>query len=172
MSLHILPFEETDDGEYDKVARVNFYGALHLIRGVLPYMKKQQKGKVILSSSGVGVMGFLNISPYASSKGALETLAKCLNLEYSDSGISFHLFHPPLTKTISSSLLPLPKEIMKDPKEVGYGLANNIEKKSFIICHSFSQRVQMFLSYHFSLPMGKLMSKLGKGYLDSKENMR
>lgn len=38
----------------------------------------------------------------ASSKGALESLAKCLGLEYAQDGISFHIIHPPLTRTKSS----------------------------------------------------------------------
>lgn len=163
-----LPFEEASDEEYDAVSRVNFYGALHLIRAVLPYMKAQRSGKIILTSSGVGVMGFLNISPYASSKGALESLAKCLNLEYEESGIGFHLFHPPLTKTDSASPLPVPQEIMEDPERVGRGLAKNINKKSFVICHSFAQSVQMSLSYLFPIPMGRLMSKMAKRYVSSR----
>ena len=37
---------------------------------------------MIFTSSGVGVTGFMNISPYSSTKGALEALAKCLRIEY------------------------------------------------------------------------------------------
>ncbi|HBR25330.1 MAG TPA: short-chain dehydrogenase, partial [Firmicutes bacterium] len=82
-------------------------------------------------SSGVGVMGFINISPYASSKGAIESLAKCLNIEYQNDGISFHIFHPPLTRTKSAEPLPIPKEFMVPPEKVGVGLAKHINKKSF-----------------------------------------
>ena len=41
-------------------------------------------------------------------------------------GISFHLFHPPLTNTKSAEKLPIPKEFKADAKKVGYGLANRI----------------------------------------------
>ena len=66
-------------------------------------MRKAGKGRIIFTSSGVGVTGFVNISPYASSKGAIETLAKCLEIENQPYGISFHLFHPPLTNTASAA---------------------------------------------------------------------
>ena len=78
---------------YNKVMDINFFGALRLSKAVLPEMRKQGFGKIIFTCSGVGVTGFGNISPYASSKGAMEALAKCLEIENQKYGISFHLFH-------------------------------------------------------------------------------
>lgn len=98
---------------YQDVLDVNFFGALRLAKAVLPYMRKAGKGRIIFTSSGVGVTGFVNISPYASSKGAIEALAKCLEIENQPYGISFHLFHPPLTNTASAAGLPIPKEGQK-----------------------------------------------------------
>ncbi|MGL5675988.1 MAG: SDR family NAD(P)-dependent oxidoreductase [Cellulosilyticaceae bacterium] len=159
----------TDDEVYHKIFEVNYFGALNLSRAVLPYMSEKKNGKVIFTSSGVGVMGFVDISPYASTKGAIESLAKCLNIEYADTGISFHIFHPPLTNTKSASPLPVPKEFMADPKKVGVGLAKRINKKSYIICHSFGQKFQTMLCYLFPLKMGKFMSKMTKAYAEQKK---
>ena len=55
----------------------NYYGGLRFDKSVIPYMQAQKRGKIIFTSSGVGVTGFIGISPYASTKGALESLAKC-----------------------------------------------------------------------------------------------
>ena len=49
-------------------------------------MREKKEGRIIFTSSGVGVTGFGNISPYASSKGAIESLAKCLEIENQDWG--------------------------------------------------------------------------------------
>ena len=65
--------------------------------------------------------GFGGLSAYASTKGALEALAKCLNIEEADAGVTFHILHPPLTRTASSSPLPVPPEFMADPEKVGRG---------------------------------------------------
>lgn len=157
----------TDLDTYRDVLDVNYFGALRLAKSVLPYMIKQNKGKVIFTSSGVGVMGFTRISPYASSKGAIESLAKCLKLEYAKNNISFHIFHPPLTRTKSAEPLPVPQEFMASPEKVGQGLAKRINSKRFIICHSFGQKIQTLGCYLFPLKMGKLMSKL----TDSFNNM-
>lgn len=160
--------ENTSEEIYKEVFDVNYYGALHMAKAVIPIMKQQHAGKVCFTSSGVGIMGFINISPYASSKGAIESLAKCLNIEYQTTGISFHIFQPPLTRTKSSAPLPVPIEFMADPEKVGTGLAKRMHKKKFIICHSFSQTIQTKAAYLFPISFGKLMSKMAKN--KQKEN--
>ena len=157
----------TDLDTYKDVFDVNYFGALRLTKSVLPYMVKQNQGKIIFTSSGVGVMGFTRISPYASSKGAIEALAKCLNIEYAKNNISFHIFHPPLTRTKSAAPLPVPQDFMALPETVGRGLAKHIHSKHYIICHSWGQRMQTLWCYLCPLKMGKLMSKMTDRY----ENM-
>ena len=152
--------ENTTDNDYMSVFNVNYYGAINMIRAVLPAMKKQSYGRVFFTSSGVGVTGFVNISAYASSKGALESLAKCMNIEYKNTGISFHLIHPPLTNTTSAKPLPVPEGFKADPQKVGFGIAKNIHKKRFIICHSFPQRLQTRMAYLLSAKLGNFMSKM------------
>jgi NAD(P)-dependent dehydrogenase (short-subunit alcohol dehydrogenase family) len=160
---------DTDLSVYRKVFDVNYYGALRFVKCVIPYLQAQKKGKVMFTSSGVGVTGFIGISPYASTKGALEALAKCLNIEYAADGVSFHILHPPLTRTKSSEPLPVPKEFMADPQKVGYGLAKHINGKHFIICHSFGQKVQTLLCYLCPIKMGKLMSKMTMRFVAMKK---
>ena len=162
--------EDTNEGTYKDVFDVNYFGALRLSKAVIPYMKKQNSGKIIFTSSGVGVMGFINISPYASSKGAIESLAKCLGIEYKNYGITFHIFQPPLTLTKSAEPLPVPNEFMANPKVVGNGLAKHIKSKSFIICHSFSQKLQTKLCYSFPIKMGIMMSKMTERYIETTKN--
>ncbi len=161
----LCTFERERDTEYEvyhNVMDVNYFGALRLIKTVLPPMRKAKKGRVIFTSSGVGVTGFSNIYPYAASKGAIESLAKCLQIENEEYGISFHLFHPPLTNTKSASGISVPKEFKADAKKVGYGLANNIWSKKFVICHSASQAAQIKFSYRHPLFIGKMMAKATK----------
>lgn len=162
---------DTDYEVYQKVMDINYFGALRLAKTVLPYMRKAKKGRIIFTSSGVGVTGFANISPYASTKGAIESLAKCLEIENEEYGISFHLFHPPLTNTSSASGLPIPKEFKADPKKVGYGLAEHIWSKKFVICHSVSQALQMKFSYHHPLFIGRMMTKMTKRAGNSQSNL-
>lgn len=151
---------ETDFDTYKDVFDVNYFGALRFVKSIIPYMTAKKKGKVIFTSSGVGVTGFMNISPYSSTKGALEALAKCLRIEYAKDNITFHIMHPPLTQTKSASPLPVPNEFKASPEKVGYGLAKHINSKRYIICHSFNQKIQTMGCYVFPIKMGTLLSKM------------
>lgn len=153
---------DTDLEVYHQVMDVNYYGALRLAKAVLPYMREARKGRLIFTSSAVGVTGFKNISPYASSKGAIESLAKCLEIENSQHGISVHLFHPPLTNTESASGLMIPKEFKADPCKVGKGFAKHIWSKKFIICPSFSTAVSLHFSYRHPLSFGRMLTKMAE----------
>ena len=132
-------------------------------------MSAQKKGRVIFTSSGVGVTGFMNISPYSSTKGALEALAKCLRIEYAKDNITFHIMPPPLTRTESALPLPVPEEFKALPEKVGYGLARHINSKRFIICHSLNQKIQTLGCYLFPTKMGDLLSKLTANYTETNE---
>ena len=122
---------------YQNVMDINYFGALRLTKSVLPHMRKAKKGRIIFTSSGVGVTGFANISPYADTKSA--------------SGIS------------------VPKEFMAKAKEVGYGLANRIWLKRFVICHSAIQTAQMKFSYRHPLFIGKMMTRASKRTIGSEK---
>lgn len=161
--------EKQMEVDFREVLDVNLFGAIHLTRAVLPFMKRQRHGRIFFTSSGVGVMGFADLSAYACSKGAIETFAKCMNLECRENRISFHLFHPPLTRTASSSPLPVPDEFMADPETVGKGLAKNISQKRFIICHSIGQALQTRLMYWFPLLMGRFLDKMTRKAATEKE---
>lgn len=153
-------FELLDTDDFHSVMDVNFYGAVHLAKAVLPIMKAQKQGNICFTSSGVGVTGYINISPYACSKGAIESLAKCLRNEYADFGITFHIMHPPLTNTKSSSPLPVPKEFKALPEKVGKGFIRHIDSRKFIITPSFADAVSVKLSYLFPLFMGNMLVKM------------
>ena len=113
---------ETDFDTYNDVFDVNYFGALRLVKCVIPYMSIQKKGRVIFTSSGVGVTGFKNISPYSSTKGALEALAKCLRIEYAKDNITFHIMHPPLTRTKSASPFLFPMSLRHYLKKLAMDL--------------------------------------------------
>jgi NAD(P)-dependent dehydrogenase (short-subunit alcohol dehydrogenase family) len=154
------PFEKTSEADQKRVYDVNFGGAVNLARWALLPMKKQKSGRLCFVSSGVGVTGFDGLSAYASSKGAIEALARCLDLECAGTGVSVHLLHPPLTRTASSSPLPVPPQMMADPEKVGRALARRISNRGFIIAPSSGQRLMLWLTYHLPRQMGRLLSRM------------
>ena len=49
---------------YERSFDVNYYGALRLVKSVLPYMQAQKYGKVIFTSSGVGAVSYTHLDVY------------------------------------------------------------------------------------------------------------
>ncbi|MBE7122434.1 SDR family oxidoreductase [Bacillus cereus] len=86
--------EEIPIEEYRKQFETNLFGAISITQLVLPYMRKQKSGKIINISSISGQVGFPGLSPYVSSKYALEGWSESLRLEVKPFGIDVALLEP------------------------------------------------------------------------------
>ncbi|QFQ26550.1 SDR family oxidoreductase [Bacillus thuringiensis] len=86
--------EEIQVEEYRKQFETNLFGAISITQLVLPYMRKQRSGKIINISSISGQVGFPGLSPYVSSKYALEGWSESLRLELKAFGIDVALIEP------------------------------------------------------------------------------
>ncbi|MEY8348103.1 oxidoreductase [Bacillus cereus] len=86
--------EEVPMEEYKKQFETNVFGAISITQIVLPYMRKQKSGKIINVSSISGQVGFPGLSPYVSSKYALEGWSESLRLEVKPFGIDVCLIEP------------------------------------------------------------------------------
>ncbi len=72
----------------------NFFGNVALTQAVLPVMRKQRSGHILMMSSIGGLHGALSISSYSASKFALEGWAESLRLEVNSLGIKVVLIEP------------------------------------------------------------------------------
>lgn len=86
--------EEIPVEEYRKQFETNLFGAISSTQLVLPYMRVQKNGKIINISSISGQVGFPGLSPYVSSKYALEGWSESLRLEVKPFGIDVVLVEP------------------------------------------------------------------------------
>src|SRR5699024_10288901 len=72
----------------------NFFGVHQLTQRLLPAMLAQRQGRVIMTSSVVGVVATPGRGAYAASKQALEAWTDTLRLEHKNSGVLFSLLEP------------------------------------------------------------------------------
>ena len=86
--------EEIPIEEYRRQFETNVFGAIAVTQLVLPFMRKQLSGKIINVSSISGKIGFPGLSPYVSSKYALEGWSESLRLEVKSFGIEVSLVEP------------------------------------------------------------------------------
>jgi NAD(P)-dependent dehydrogenase (short-subunit alcohol dehydrogenase family) len=86
-----------EDMKLDEIRRqfeTNFFGAVAMTQAVLPVMRRQRSGHIIMVSSIAGLHGSIIISSYAASKHALEGWSESLRFEVNALGIKVVLVEP------------------------------------------------------------------------------
>jgi NAD(P)-dependent dehydrogenase (short-subunit alcohol dehydrogenase family) len=86
--------EETTDEEYLRVLNTNFLGMVRMNREVLPIMRAQKSGRIVMYSSINGLMGIPFQNAYTASKHAIEGYAEGLQMEVRPFGIQVTLVEP------------------------------------------------------------------------------
>jgi acetoacetyl-CoA reductase/3-oxoacyl-[acyl-carrier protein] reductase len=78
---------KSDPDQWKKVIDTNLTGSYNLIRILLPYMRKNNYGRIINLSSVVAQIGAIGTSAYAASKAGLWGLSKSLAVENANKNI-------------------------------------------------------------------------------------
>ena len=86
--------EETSPEEFARVMNTNFLGMVRMNRHVLPILRTQREGRIVLFSSINGLMGIPFQNAYTASKHAIEGYAEGLQLEVRPFGIQITLVEP------------------------------------------------------------------------------
>jgi NAD(P)-dependent dehydrogenase (short-subunit alcohol dehydrogenase family) len=73
--------------EIEQLIATNFYGVMHIMRAVLPVMRKQRSGRIINVSSLAGIVGFKHCGAYSAAKFAVEGLSASVAHEVEPFGI-------------------------------------------------------------------------------------
>lgn len=85
----------------------NVFGLHHLTRAVIPVMRKQGHGRIVMNSSVLGFTALKWRAAYTSTKFALEGLTDTLRLEMRDTPIRVILIEPgPVTSRIRENSIP------------------------------------------------------------------
>ncbi len=81
------PIEETPTDKMRNVFETNFFGAIEMMKAVLPQMRKQRAGLIINVTSIAGYMGLPFRGIYCATKGALEIATEAIRMEVKEFGI-------------------------------------------------------------------------------------
>jgi len=91
--------EEAAPSDYRDIFEVNFFGALEMIRAVLPGMRARRSGRIINISSMGGISGGPGAAYYAATKFAVSAISESLALEARHLGIHVTLIEPGAHRT-------------------------------------------------------------------------
>ena len=76
------PVEDVDEAVFDQIMAVNVKGVFLAAKHVMPVIKKQKSGVLLITGSTSGVRPRPGVQCYSASKGAVHTMAASLALEF------------------------------------------------------------------------------------------
>ncbi|RKI49445.1 SDR family NAD(P)-dependent oxidoreductase [Corallococcus sp. AB004] len=91
--------ESLTPAQIEQQFATNFYGVLHVLRAVLPVMRRQRSGRVFNVSSMAGVIGYATVGAYAATKFAVEGLSLSVAQEVERFGITVTVVEPGFFRT-------------------------------------------------------------------------
>ena len=98
--------EDTTTEDFKKIMDINVLGIFNMIKAVTPYMKKQQNGVILNTSSMVSIYGQPSGVGYPASKFAVNGLTKSLARELAPYNIRVNAVAPGIINTDMVSSLP------------------------------------------------------------------
>lgn len=102
--------EDSSIRQHQDLFDVNVFGAIRMIKAVLPGMRARRNGRIINISSVLGFIPAPFSASYAASKHALEAYSQSLDHEVRGTGIRVLLIEPAYTKTAFDTNIMRPDE--------------------------------------------------------------
>jgi NAD(P)-dependent dehydrogenase (short-subunit alcohol dehydrogenase family) len=93
------PLSETSEEDWDQTMAINLKGAFLCCKHVIPVMRKQKQGCIVICSSGHAFYTYPNYTAYAATKGGLLAFMRAAALDCAADGIRVNCIIPGATDT-------------------------------------------------------------------------
>ncbi len=109
---------DTDPAEMERVVRTHAFGSFYVSQLIVPQMRAQPRGDVIMISSGAVLNNSARGGPYNMAKAAMEALAQTLAKEERPNGIHVNVVGPGLVDTEMGRRLVRATRGVQDIREI------------------------------------------------------
>lgn len=153
--------------DMDSVRRVmetNFFGALNVVNGVLPLLRKAnesgRKAQLVFVSSSVAYQALPRAGAYGSSKAALSYFAEALKLDLQNEGIDVRIVSPGFVETPLTDLNDFAMPARITSEEAANRIVKGLSGTEFDV--HFPKRFTLVLKFISMLPNKIKHALLGK----------
>lgn len=146
------PLWEYPVEEWRRVVEVNLLGSFLCCRAIVPAMRKQNYGRIVMLSSVAGKDGNPNASAYSAAKAAIIALTKSLGKELATTGIAVNCVTPAAARTRMFEQM--------SPAHIDYMLSK-IPRGRFVEVHELASLVAWLASEENSFSTGAVWDLSG-----------
>jgi NAD(P)-dependent dehydrogenase (short-subunit alcohol dehydrogenase family) len=141
-SLRPLAFAELDDAR--RLFDVNFFATFVLLRDAIRLKLLRRGSSVVLLSSAVADFGQPGAALYAATKGAMQSLARCMALEYSSKSIRVNVVAPGIVETemterIRKHWTADQEQAVRHAHPLGFGQADDVARAALFLASEASR---------------------------------
>lgn len=153
-------FQDLTLDDHRAMMELNYFGTLHVVHALAPAMIARRSGTIVLTSSGLGLMGLFGFSGYCASKFALVGLAETLRSELRVHGLHVSCLCPPAVNTpgYEREKLVTPEEVLEteekgsvlEADDVARTLLDALPRDPFLVIPGF--RMKFIADAHRFVP--------------------
>ncbi len=146
-----------------KIVDVNLKGIMNVTSVIMPILKEQGTGQLVLCGSVAGYVGLPNAQPYSATKAAVMNFAQSLYIETKDSGVDVKLISPGFVETPMTDKNDFDMPMIIKPEQAAEAIAKGLLQKGFEIHFpkkfTFLMKVLRLLPHPLYFSLAKRMVK-------------
>jgi short-subunit dehydrogenase len=112
---------------------VNYLGVVNCLAALLPPLRQQGHGQVLINASLAGYRGLPNAAPYGATKAALINLAESLRNEMLDEGIRLRVVNPGFVRSSLTERNDFHMPFLIEPDEAAQAILRRLDDSGFEI---------------------------------------